>query len=172
MGMEIERKFLVEEAFRDGLRDLPGVRMRQGYLSANPDRVARIRVSDGEGAWLTVKGRAKGIARREIETPIDPSAALEMLEMAEGLVIEKIRRRLEVDGKVWEIDEFLGAHKGLWLAEIELSSETEKVSIPLWAGAEVSEDPRFQNANLSRSPWSAESQSNQAPAAAAKSPRA
>lgn len=153
MGMEIERKFLVDEKSREDLRAMPGTKIRQGYLSTKPERVVRIRVSEGEGAFLTVKGKTEGISRPEIETPIDPRAAEEMLLLAEGSLIEKIRRRIAVDGKTWEVDEFLGENAGLWVAEIELASEKETFGAPPWIGEEISFDHRFQNANLAREPW-------------------
>ena len=50
----------------------------------------------------------------------------------------------------WELDEYHSRHKGLWLAELELPSEKSKLPkiLPAWIGREVTEDPRFTNANL------------------------
>jgi adenylate cyclase len=39
------------------------------------------------------------------------------------------------------------------LAEIELTSEDERFELPDWAGAEVSDDPRYYNSNLASHPF-------------------
>lgn len=50
-------------------------------------------------------------------------------------LIEKIRYRCTgPDGKVWEVDEFLGENAGLVVAEIELSGEDEPFARPAWVG--------------------------------------
>ena len=67
--------------------------------------------------------------------------------------IEKHRYKLLHDGMIWEVDVFMGSNKGLILAEIELSSETQSFTLPNWIGAEVSADIRYSNQALMRSPW-------------------
>ncbi len=39
------------------------------------------------------------------------------------------------------------------MAEVELSSEDEAVDLPDWIGEEVSHDPRYYNAALSKHPY-------------------
>jgi adenylate cyclase len=56
-------------------------------------------------------------------------------------------------GKLWEVDQFMGANEGLVVAEVELSGADEAFSRPNWLGAEVSGDPRYLNANLSLRPY-------------------
>lgn len=152
MGREIERKFRVRG---DGWRSRSGggQPMRQGYLVAQEDRSVRVRVA-GENARLTIKGRTRGATRAEFEFPIPLSDAREILE---GLclepLIEKIRHRIEVGSHTWEVDEFSGANEGLVVAEIELDSEEESFERPPWLGDEVTDDPRYYNANLVRRPW-------------------
>ena len=63
MGTEIERKFLVVGS---GWEDAPFKYIKQGYLSNDPDRTVRIRVMDST-AFITIKGRSKGITRAEFE---------------------------------------------------------------------------------------------------------
>jgi adenylate cyclase len=153
-GVEIERKFLVEgEAWR---KDASARHLRQAYLSTDPDRVVRVRMADDE-AWLTIKGRPKGAARAELEYPIPLDDALAMLELAKGAVIEKRRYRIEHEGFVWEVDEFLGLNRGLIVAEIEVEDagdfDRALAKPPAWLGREVSEDPRFSNAELALRPF-------------------
>jgi CYTH domain-containing protein len=54
---------------------------------------------------------------------------------------------------IWEIDVFLGDNEGLLLAEVELESPSQQFNLPDWVGEEVSEDPRYFNANLVKNPF-------------------
>lgn len=152
MGVEIERKFLVND---NKWRSLgKGVLLRQGYLSSAPERVVRVRV-EGESAMLTIKGRSTGATRNEWEYPIPLADAQALLDgLCERPIIEKYRYRIAHDGMIWEVDEFLGENAGLVVAEIELASEEQVVAKPDWVGEEVTQDPRYFNANLLRHPFS------------------
>jgi adenylate cyclase len=54
---------------------------------------------------------------------------------------------------IFEVDEFLGANKGLVIAEVELRSEAEKFSKPDWLGQEVTGDISYYNSKLSQTPF-------------------
>jgi len=151
MGTEIERKFRVrDDRWREGVR---GVYYRQGYLQAERERTVRVRLAGNTG-WLTIKGETRGVTRSEFEYPIPVEDATALLDgLCDQPQIEKYRYRVEHDGHVWEIDEFLGDNAGLVVAEIELASADERFSRPPWLGEEVSDDPRYFNANLVRHPW-------------------
>ncbi|MES2299978.1 MAG: CYTH domain-containing protein [Pseudomonadota bacterium] len=151
MGVEIERKFLLRgEAWR--ALGQP-VLLRQAYLSSDPARVVRVR-TQGERAFLTIKGPSVGAVRAEWEYPIPLADANEMIEhMCESAPIEKYRRRIAHAGHVWEVDEFLGANAGLVVAEIELESEDQVFDKPDWVGEEVTSDARYFNSNLLRHPY-------------------
>jgi adenylate cyclase len=152
MGTEIERKFLVkDDAWRQDAE--PGVLLRQGYLAAGDGLSVRIR-TDGERAWLTVKGPSDGLSRAEFEYAVPPEDAAALLALCGTRWVEKRRHRHAHAGHVWEIDEFLGANAGLIMAEVELAQADEAVALPEWIGREVSGDKRFENASLSRSPYS------------------
>lgn len=151
MPQEIERKFLVtDNRFKE---QGEGVFIHQGYLGLNSKNVVRVRVY-GEHAFLTIKGRRKGIGRAEYEYEIPVDEATEMLDnLCEVPTLKKYRYRIPVGGKTWEVDEFLGANKGLLLAEIELTHENEAFEKPEWAGKEVSHDNRYYNAFLTHTPY-------------------
>ena len=159
MGTEIEHKFLVIPA------KLPrplgaGEKIEQGYLSTLPTVRVRI-ISRGkrQRAWLTIKGASRGygrgragrrvahgpLVRAEFEYGIPVPEARALLALCDGRTLTKIRRRL--DG--WELDQFTGRHRGLWLAEFELKPNRPRLPpLPPWIGPEVSSDPRFSNACL------------------------
>lgn len=150
MAKEIERKFLV---VNDSYKNLAirHYRILQGYLSVDPKATVRVRVKDST-AFLTIKSITRGFCRDEWEYPIPFEEAKEMLEKCcVSKLIEKERYIVRAkDGLFWEIDEFLGEHAGLILAEIELPKELHSISLPSFIGKEVSDDPRFFNSNLSK----------------------
>ena len=152
MGLEIERKFLVQgDAWRDGATVLA---IRQGYLAATESCTVRVRIS-GESAWLTIKGKRCNGATPEFEYAIPlPQAEMMLYTMARKPLIEKKRHLVAYDGRIWEVDEFFGDNAGLVLAEIELDSPDETIALPPWAGREVTDEKRFYNANLAGYPYS------------------
>ena len=145
---EIERKFLVLPEYRAELAKEKGTFLRQGYLSTDPTKTIRIRIKNDQ-AFLTVKGLTSGISRTEIETAISLPAAEALFDAFIVNEIQKIRRIIEVNGKCWEVDEFLGRHQGLWVAEIELEKVEEEFVLPVWAGREVSAEKQYFNSYLS-----------------------
>jgi adenylate cyclase len=151
MATEIERKFLVKG---DGWRKLAsGVVYRQGYLNSAKERTVRLRTARDK-AFLTIKGITVGASRLEYEYEIPMSDCNAMLDaLAEKPLIEKKRYKILFEGNTWEIDEFFGDNAGLVLAEIELHTEDQIFSKPDWIGEEVTNDPRYYNANLVSHPY-------------------
>lgn len=152
MATEIERKFLVrDQRWREQAR--PGVRLMQGYLASTPALTVRVRLA-GEQGRLTIKGATHGICRSEYEYAIPAEDAQAMLnELAETAIVEKTRYLVPAGEHNWEVDVFAGENAGLVLAEIELSAEDEAFERPAWLGVEVSDEPRYFNANLARHPF-------------------
>lgn len=151
MGIEIERKFLVRDL--SVVAGHAGTRYRQGYLSVDPERTVRVRVA-GERAFVTIKGLSRGPSRAEFEYGIPvPDADLMLDSLALRPLIEKTRHVVEAGGRRWEVDVFAGANAGLVVAEIELESADAPLQVPAWAGSEVTDDPRYYNANLVAHPY-------------------
>jgi adenylate cyclase len=152
MNIEIERKFLVKDTtWKEGAG---GVTYRQGYLSSHPERTVRVRTAGGKG-FLTIKGKSQGASRSEFEYGIPHDEATRLLDqLCEKPLIEKIRYKILYAGMLWEIDEFGGDNAGLVVAEVELTHEDQSIGLPPWVGTEVTEDPRYYNANLIRNPFS------------------
>ncbi len=151
MALEIERKFLVDKNL--WRPDGDGVAYRQGYLSRVEERVVRVRVA-GDAAFLTIKGPSENVSRLEFEYPIPVEDAEAQLDrLCERPLIEKTRYEQKVGDHSWTIDVFHGDNDGLIVAEIELSDEDETFERPQWLDKEVSDDPRYFNSNLSKSPF-------------------
>lgn len=151
MATEIERKFLVVGEDWRSLGD--AVEIRQGYLSTVKERTVRVRVM-GDRGYVTVKGITVGAARTEFEYEIPVADAHQMLDqLCERPIIEKTRSRIDVAGLIWEVDSFNGVNAGLVVAEVELEHEAQEIDPPRWIGEEVTDDPRYFNANLIAHPF-------------------
>jgi len=151
MAIEIERKFLVSNtAFLDGLT---GTEFQQGYLSHGTATV-RVRIAGNE-AFLTIKGKTQGISRSEYEYAIPKADAHNMLAtLCDEAAIEKTRYLIDFAGKCWEVDVFHGANQGLIVAEVELDTEDEALTLPVWVAQEVSTEARYFNSQLAKTPYS------------------
>lgn len=171
MGLEIERRFIV-----DGRSDTPwrsgnSISIFQFYLSGvshsegaivwkdhsltNEARVLgnistwRIRLQEGE-VILTAKGFRVGATAIEYEWQISKEL-FDSLPL-EGLPSITKTRHLwpGEDGLLWEVDEFEGELAGLIIAEVELEREDQDVIIPPWTGLELTTLRGWSNAALSR----------------------
>lgn len=154
MKQEIERRFLVADPA--ALGGWPGQQLMQGYLSRDPERTVRLRLStDGqsERGWLTVKGptrlEAGACVRTEWEVELPPAEVRAGLALCLPNLLEKTRLRVEYAGHTWDVDLFHGSLEGLALAELELESADTPFPAPPWLGEEISHDPRYSNAALS-----------------------
>lgn len=150
MNQEIERKYLVNgESYKQ--MAVAHHHICQGYISREKTGTVRVRISDNR-AYLTIKGKpAVGhFARYEWEKEIDVAEAQELMKLCQGSIIDKTRWIVlaKEDGLKWEVDEFHGKHEGLVVAEIELDSEEQLVELPSFIGKEVTDDPRYYNANM------------------------
>jgi len=150
VGKEIERRFHLKDDSWRGLAE--GEWLKQGYLSVERERTVRVRIK-GDEAWLTLKSNISNVSRHEFEYPIPLADAETILATMCPMLVEKKRHRIVRGPHVWEVDEFFGQNAGLVLAEIELGDEAEAYERPDWLGVEVTEDPRYTNAYLSKHPW-------------------
>ena len=171
MGIEIERRFLVDGRYDKPWRTGKHSEMCQHYLSGvshidgkvlwngieliQEEGVLenlttwRIRLSD-DTVTLTAKGRRVGATATEFNwnVPIELYNSLPL----EGLpVVRKIRHYWKgEDGLLWEVDEYEGAISGLIIAEVELDSEDQEVIVPDWVGLELTHLKGWSNSSLSR----------------------
>ena len=166
MGVEIERKWLIDP---DNVPDLKGIEyynMVQGYITNEKNKCVRVRRA-GPNGWLTIKGPTTGISRPEFEYKIHWEEAQKMLDTMCGDIISKKRYMMEY-GYIFvkkdllcsylekeytiELDIFNEDNEGLIIAEVEFKSEEEAKAfvVPDWFGEDVSEDPRYYNASLAK----------------------
>lgn len=152
MAKEIERKFLVDHKIWKSVRKPEGEHFRQGYLLTEKSKSIRVRQTPTT-AFLTIKGATEGATRSEFEYEIPFDDATELLNQFSIAELTKIRYKIEFEGKLWEVDEFLEENRGLLVAEIELESEDEEFKTPNWIAEEVTKDARYYNANLVQTPF-------------------
>jgi adenylate cyclase len=147
-GIEIERKFLVEE-LPDGLDSYPHREIEQGYLAITDDVEVRVR-RYGDLAFLTIKS-AGGESRIEEEIEIDQRRFDALWPLTEGRRIEKRRYRLPGgEGLTIELDVYRGRLEGLITAEVEFGSLADAAAFtpPDWLGRELTDEPRYKNKRL------------------------
>lgn len=149
MGVEIERKFLVEDL--GGVILPPGLEIDQGYLSEGEPTV-RVRTL-GPRAFLTVKASAGApsadgapIHRLEFEYEIPHAEALELLQLCRAR-LTKVRHLLP--GHL-EVDVFTGRHAGLIVAEYESEDGGQPVRPEGMRWTEVTADRRYSNSWMAR----------------------
>lgn len=153
MGLEIERKFLVNHE-KWAVAEKPKAEFyRQGYLLTDPSKTIRVRATDTKG-FMTIKGKSERATRAEFEYEIPKEEAIQLLDMFAVSDLTKYRYKVIFAEKLWEVDVFLDENEGLIVAEIELSSEDESFELPEWAAEEVTGEKKYYNSNLSTLPFS------------------
>lgn len=144
---EFERKFTVKSDEWNKLVT-HSIQIEQHYICINDTSFLRIRSYGQEKFELTVKARQPGAARFEIEFLISAELYESMLSNS---ITNIKKRRYYLGGELagWVVDE-MHHPKQMVLAEFE-SNESEVVSLdlPNWIASEVTDDPSFQNYNIS-----------------------
>lgn len=156
--LEIERKFLIGPvADKDFPVHSVVVDIEQAYLlNPNPNEVVRVRRRGQDGAFVyyrTVKKHLAPGVNVETESQIDEREYFLSLgfRQPETKIIKKRRRCFIYKELYFELDEFLDP-AGLWLLEIELTKQQQKVILPPFLNIvrEVTEDKTYSNYQLAR----------------------
>jgi len=150
MAKEIERKFLID--INKWPENQKGILYQQGYLAITDKGIIRVRIKE-KLSTLTVKSKGTGISRDEFEYEIPLNEAKDLLNLCQNNIISKTRYKVMCNNKLWDVDEFHGKNKGLWIAEIELKREDEKFELPEWITKEVTGKENYYNAYLSTYPF-------------------
>lgn len=152
MGVEIERKFLIDKNLWESFSKPKGDNYRQGYIYSDTLKTIRVRATNKTG-FLTIKGQTIGISRPEFEYEIPLEEAHQLLDQFAETELSKTRYKVNYEGYIWEIDHFHGKNDGLLVAEIELPSENTVFTKPAFILNEVSLDKRYSNSYLSKIPF-------------------
>jgi len=171
VGIEIERKFLIENsAMLPTLEN--GVKIIQCYLPSNiwlnywpgkksdlvdvladPLSSYRFRIQ-GDIATCTAKNSSDGPSRLEFELEIPLESVNDIVISKIYPSIEKIRYIIPIeDNLFWEIDYFEGKNVGLIIAEIEIPNFDYPIDLPEWVGMELTgQDDVWSNKALANNP--------------------
>ena len=153
MGIEIERRFLVEnENWKS--KAILSEDFNQAYLNSSVNEWAtRIRTIDNKKAYITLKSSLNGLKNYEFEYSIPMKDAIELIQLSK-YKITKTRYQIKINKKIWVVDLFYGSNSSLKIAEIELNSESEEIQIPSWCGQEITGIKSLSNASLAKTPIS------------------
>ena len=153
MGIEIERRFLVEnEDWKDQV--ILSENFSQAYLNSSEDEWAtRVRIIDNKKGYITLKSSLNGLINYEFEYSIPRKDALELIQLSK-YKITKTRYQLKINNKNWVVDLFDGSNSSLKIAEIELNSQSEEIQVPSWCGQEITGIKSLSNASLAKTPLS------------------
>ena len=152
MGLEIERRFLIEnDQWKKFITHK--ITLEQGYLSYDlNDWIIRIRFN-GKNFKIAIKKHIKNFTNYEFEYLI-PSSDGEQIMSNLTNTIKKERFFLDIDQRIWIIDSFKEDNYPLEIAEIELTKEKEKISLPTFLAKEITGLNIFSNLSLINHPFS------------------
>ena len=153
MGIEIERRFLVEN--NDWKNQvILSESFSQAYLNSTGDEwTTRVRIIDNNKGYITLKSSLNGFINYEFEYSIPRKDAIELIQLSK-YKITKTRYQLKINKKNWVVDVFEKSNSGLKIAEIELNSESEEIRVPSWCGQEITGIKSLSNASLAKAPIS------------------
>ena len=152
MALEIERRFLIKN---DNWRKFVTnkIFIEQGYLSKTiDDWIIRIRFT-GKDFKITLKKHIESFTNFEFEYSI-PQKDGETIMSNLSNTVKKERFFLEIEKKSWIIDCFKENNYPLEIAEIELSSEEEDLSLPSFISKEITGMKHYSNFSLANKPFS------------------
>ena len=156
---EIERKFLIEKPNLEYLESLPNcekVTIVQTYLNSSEDEEVRIRQRGAGGSFTYSKTRkinVSNLKRIEIETRLTAEEYINELLNADpsrGQII-KDRYCLSYNNQYFEIDIY-PFWKDKAIAEIELSSQNQKIDLPPFLDVieEVTDNINYRNSEIAK----------------------
>ena len=150
--LELERRWLVDQAARPSLADAWTTLIEDRYIDGTRMRLRRMSRADlGEVKWkLTKKYECSDPAARPIVTSYLTEAEYDLLATLPAHPLRKVRYHLLLDGLWWSLDLFEGALAGLEVVETEAAHEAALAALvpPVWAAKEVTRDPRYQCGSL------------------------
>ena len=152
MALEIDTRVLIKN---DNWKEFitKKIFIEQGYLSKSiDDWIIRIRFT-GKDFKITLKKHIESFTNFEFEYSI-PQKDGETIMSNLSNTIKKERFFLEIEKKSWIIDCFKENNYPLEIAEIELSSEEEDLSLPSFISKEITGLKYYYNLSLVNKPFS------------------
>ena len=161
--LDHEPKYVrVERERRYLLRELPeGVTPRDEHAQITDNYITNTRLRLRKSRWVPTGEWSLKLTQKHAPAPPDFSRTLitsiflteyeyEVLSVFEGNELRKNRYPFEHEGRLYSVDLFLGALRGLVLAETDFDSDEEMDAFPLppFAVMDVTRDETFTGARL------------------------
>ncbi|MDO3408178.1 CYTH domain-containing protein [Saccharibacillus sp. CPCC 101409] len=154
MGMEIERKFLLEAApeeliARGAFVRRSEQRIEQTYLALDEGQEVRVRrltdADTGEVEYTHTFKRGNGLSREEIEYSISASIYEQLFTASGAVPLTKTRTTGEWNGVTVELDRY--DQLNLTVAEVEFDSveAAQAFTPPDWFGEDISSKREYSN---------------------------
>ena len=152
MALEIERRFLIKnDSWKTFITSK--IFIEQGYLSKTiDDWIIRIRFT-GKDFKITLKKHIESFTNFEFEYSI-PQKDGETIMSNLSNTVKKERFFFKIEKKSWIVDCFKENNYPLEIAEIELSSEDEDLSLPSFISNEITGMKHYSNFSLANKPFS------------------
>lgn len=148
----VQSYLLAEDGYAVRLRaQAPGVRVPMGPES-DPLTVLDQVADQVDFCAVTLKGPMNVGTRYEAEREVDVTVGLEMIRRG-GHRLVKNRYAVWLGADGWVVDVFGGENDPLVIAECERSGPVTDLQIPAFCRTEVTDDPRFANDRLARTPY-------------------
>lgn len=150
MNLEIERKFLIKPQFIKSLKALPKKTITQGYLTLGHKYHTRVRLITslpGKNQGFITSKIGSGLVRQEYEEPLSLEHVKILLTHCLKILVKE-RRQVKYKGLIWDIDYF--PDYDLWVAEVELTRQNQKITLPEFIGKEVTGQKKYSNIKLAR----------------------
>jgi len=152
--VERERRYLLQDLPEGLTRADPHLQITDNYITGTRLRLRKVR-EPRTNKW-TVKftqkfaPNPKDLSRTTITNTYLNALEAETLSVFNSNEIRKNRYRFEFAGRTFAVDMFLGDLFGLVLAEVSFETDRELESFPqpLFALADVTNDPIFAGGNL------------------------
>lgn len=149
MGQEIERRFALDAPPpEEWLAGQPCTDIRQGYVLVENGNELRVR--DKGGRFLMTRKSGHGLIREEVEEEVSQAVFDLVWPLTQGRRVEKRRHHVRQGELQLEVDQYFGALDGFWSLEVEFDSAEQAHAFqpPDFVGLEVTQDKRFNNAQL------------------------
>jgi adenylate cyclase len=152
--LETERRYLLNK-IPDDLFQNNGWLITDHYFPTTRLRLRRMQSISGEETVYKLTQKYRSEIQNTYETTITnlylTEAEYNFLRLLEAKLIEKRRYPYRVQNQQFSIDVFEGRHQGLILAEMEFEkTESGEFTVPVFALADVTDDPFFTGGNFAR----------------------
>ena len=138
----------------------PGEKIKIGFLSTDEKR--RVLVELIEVSGKKVKAELRIYQAQDLPDPknfnflISIEEAEDLLKICQDPILSYTKYLFGIrsniytlsDTQIWYVKEYEGPHKGFIISGVELHTAADTLFPPNWIGAEITNDPKYQDINI------------------------